>query len=148
MKLRNMIGMGALLLTAPALAAAVGLNSSAASPMATGPEAAALPPLVPTNQPSAVYPPSALPYHAEGNVTVCFTVESNGSVADVTVKDAKFWTMNGQQPAPQAQQTIEDSAINTVKEWQYMPRSFDGQPVNTPGNCQTIRYRVNPPRAQ
>jgi hypothetical protein len=148
MKLLNMIGMGILLFTAPALAAAAGVNSGAAAPMATGPEAAALPSLVPTNQPGAVYPPGALPYQAEGNVTVCYTVEANGSVADVSVKDARFWTMNGQQPAPQAEQTLKDAAINTVKQWQYMPRSFDGQPLDTPGNCQTIRFRLSPPGAQ
>ena len=66
---------------------------------------------------NAAYPTSAQENKVEGWVELIFTIQSDGSIADIAVQNAN--------PAG----VFEESAIAALAQWRYEPVLCDGQPV-------------------
>lgn len=142
MKLRNLIGMGAYLLAAPALAAAVSANASTAAPMAPSPSAQTSYVPTPIWAIAPTYPPIALDAKAQGDVVVCFTIKPNGTVADAHVKSVSVYSSNSRMSG-QISRQFAQSALAAIKQAKFTPQLVNGKPVATSSTCQTVKFRVH-----
>jgi TonB family protein len=69
------------------------------------------------NQVDAIYPDDARDQFIEGTVRLSVTVLDDGSVGDVSVVTA-------------VEPSLDEAAIQAVKQWRFRPGTRDGQPVN------------------
>jgi outer membrane biosynthesis protein TonB len=151
---RSTIAWKVSLLTAPLLAASPGLTQPAPNtgtvaippgwPASAPKPIKRFPPAYPTN-PANDYPLSQIagpPY--SGDVTICFTITSDGSVSDARVKHANFPpTSRDLEVAAQERQTyraMEQAVLNAIRKWKFEPARRNGKPVDVPA-CQTIRFQ-------
>lgn len=88
------------------------------------------------------YPKPALGEGAEGNITLCFTVNPDGSPSNVHVARKRIWTTSGKRPSDASKQALEKTAIDILNDWVFKPRHVDGKPVKTPAVCQVIGFRL------
>ncbi|MGH8428487.1 MAG: energy transducer TonB [Gammaproteobacteria bacterium] len=142
MKIRNVIGMGAYLLAAPALTAAVSANANTAAPTASS--ASAQTSYVPTPiwAIAPMYPPIAMYAGAQGDVVVCFTIKPDGTVADAHVKSVSVYSGNSRMNGHISQQFAQ-SALAAIKQAKFTPQLVNGKPVATPSTCQTVNFRLH-----
>ena len=73
------------------------------------------------------YPRTAERLGLEGHVVVEYTVSRTGEARDVVVVEA-------------SQELFEGAALAAAREFRFVPRIVDGQPVDVPGARTTIRF--------
>lgn len=109
---------------------------------------------VPIQRVPPTYPPMAEYEAIQGKVLVCFTVEADGTLANLHVEKAEFRPRNhpvihGDGNANRealkraAKQTLKAESVYTVAQWRFKPGLKDGKPVKTPDTCQMIRYKIS-----
>ncbi len=81
-----------------------------------------------------LYPPQAAYRNVTGTVTTCFTVRSDGSVANAQVTGAS---------SAQARRLLGQAAIASILQWKFVPRTVNGHPVATNNVCQDINFNLN-----
>ncbi len=81
-----------------------------------------------------LYPPQAVYQNVTGTVTTCFTVRSDGSVANARVVSAS---------SAQARRLLGQAALVSIMQWKFMPRAVNGHPVATHNVCQDINFNLN-----
>jgi len=97
------------------------------------------------------YPAIAQLEGIEGDVTVCFTVEADGALADLRVTHVAFQRAKPVIPGSTynkafdraTQEALKAESVYTVTHWKYEPGHKDGKAVKTSGTCQVIKYRLN-----
>ncbi len=96
----------------PMLVLAATLSATAFIPLAAADQ-----PPQPTDQPAPAYPFDLRKEQCEGQVTLLFTVTSDGRVANPVVVKSSNWVFR-------------DLALNAVRKWKYTPALKDGRPVS------------------
>lgn len=81
-----------------------------------------------------LYPPQAAYQNVTGTVTTCFTVRSDGSVADARVAGAS---------STQARRLLSQAALASILQWKFVPRTVNGHAVATHNVCQDIAFTLN-----
>ena len=81
-----------------------------------------------------LYPPQAAYRNVMGTVTTCFTVRSDGSVANPRVAGAT---------SAQARRLLGQAALVSILQWKFIPRTVHGHPVATNNVCQDIDFTLN-----
>ena len=102
--------------------------AAALSATALAPLAAANQPPQPTDQPAPAYPFDLRKEQHEGQVTLLFTVTTDGRVTNPVVIQASNWVFR-------------DLALDAVRKWKYTPALKDGRPVSATVN-QSIVFTV------
>ena len=77
------------------------------------------------------YPADAHENKIEGYVVVAFTVTKHGSVEDLVVVESD----------PPG--VFEETTIQTVSQFKYIPKLVNGEPVDTPGVRYLIRFKLS-----
>jgi len=106
---------------------------------------------VPLRRVPPFYPAIAQLQGIEGNVTVCFTVEADGALADLHIAKVEFSRTKPVIPGfaynhafdRASQEALKAEAVYTITHWKYKPGHKNGRPVKIPGTCQAIKYRFN-----
>lgn len=84
----------------------------------------------PVHQCSAFYPPLAMRLDMEGDVTLRFTIATDGSVKDVSIEKSS------------GHDELDQAAVQCVAQWRYKPAMQNGAPVEV--SWQTIiRFRLD-----
>ena len=96
----------------------------------TGPGGASLSVLV---RIPPLYPPQAAYRNVTGTVTTCFTVRSDGSVANARVTDAS---------STEARRLLGQAALASIAQWKFVPRTADGHALATNDVCQDIAFTL------
>lgn len=78
----------------------------------------------------SLYPPQAAYRNVTGTVTTCFTVRSNGSVANARVTDVS---------SAEARRLLGQASI---AQWKFVPRTADGHALATNDVCQDIAFTL------
>ena len=81
-----------------------------------------------------LYPPQAAYQNVTGTVTTCFTVRSDGSVANARGVSAS---------SAQAKRLLGQAALVSIMQWKFIPRAVNGHPVATNNVCQDIDFNLN-----
>lgn len=81
-----------------------------------------------------LYPPRAAYRNITGTVTTCFTVRSDGSVADARIVGAS---------SAQARRMLGQAALASILQWKFVPRETGGHAVATNNVCQDIAFTLN-----
>lgn len=81
-----------------------------------------------------LYPPQAAYRNVTGTVTTCFTVRSDGSVANARVTGAS---------STQAGRVLGQAALVSILQWKFIPRTVNGHAVATNNVCQDIAFTLN-----
>ena len=97
----------------------------------TGPGGASLSVLV---RIPPLYPPQAAYGNVTGTVTTCFTVRSDGSVANARITAAS---------SAQARRLLGPAALASIVQWKFVPRTADGHAAATKDVCQDIAFALN-----
>lgn len=84
---------------------------------------------IPTYKQAPVYPPEASSRSAEGEVVVRYTVTAAGRTKDLVVVES-------------TDTVFEQSALDSVANYRYLPRVMRGVPVDVPGVQVRILYRL------
>ncbi len=66
---------------------------------------------------TAEYPPDAVAEHAQGTVTLRFTIASDGSAKDISVDKSSGFAV------------LDDAAVSCASRWRYKPAIKDNQPI-------------------
>lgn len=85
--------------------------------------------LVPTTRIEPIYPPRALRASIEGNVTVEFTIATDGSVKDIAIV------------AAEPPDIFDRAVLQAVKRWKFAPEIVDGQAVEKRAR-QNIKFTL------
>jgi len=84
----------------------------------------------PVYRTDTVYPPEQYAKGVEGDVTISYALDRNGSVLDAKVVKAK----------PGA--VFDAAALNSFKNWRFTPMLQDGVPVESSGHEFTLQFRL------
>lgn len=105
---------------------------------------------IPLKRVPPFYPAIAQIEGLEGDVTVCFTVEADGALADLKVAKVAFQRTKPAIPGSTydrafdraTQEALKAESVYTVSHWEFEPGHRNGKPVKRPGICQTIKYNL------
>ncbi len=106
---------------------------------------------VPLKRVPPIYPAIAQLEGIEGNVNVCFTVEPDGTLADLHIASVEFQRTQPTIPGSTynrvydraTQEALKAEAVYTLTHWKYNPAHKDGKPVKSPGTCHVIEYKLS-----
>lgn len=107
---------------------------------------------VPVHQVPPDYPPMAQYINVQGKVQVCFTVEADGTLANLHIEKAKFRPdtrpeirggRNQKALRRAAKESLKAEAVYTMTQWKYKPGYRNGKPVSTPNTCQMIEFQLH-----
>ncbi len=106
---------------------------------------------VPLKRVPPIYPAIAQLEGIEGNVNVCFTVETDGALADLRIAKVDFQRTQPTIPGSTynriydraTQEALKAEAVYTMTHWKYNPAHNNGKPVKSPGTCQVIEYKLS-----
>jgi protein TonB len=96
-------------------------------PAGTPPSTAAAP--EPINHVRPRYPDEAKQFRIQGVVVLDAMISESGSISELHVA------------RPVVGGGLEESAVEAVRQWRYLPTPKDGQPVSV-GTCVTVTYEV------
>lgn len=83
-----------------------------------------------------VYPRGALQQAIEGEVTVRFTINADGSVADAEILEAH------------PRRIFDKTVLAALRNWQYKPQMIDGRPIVLQGVIEKFTFQLEPPGAE
>jgi len=85
---------------------------------------------------TAYYPPAALKAHAEGTVTLAFTITTGGNVKDLRIEKSSN------------NKDLDDASLQCAAHWLYKPATMDGEPLETPWRANVVWKMPEPTREE